>query len=97
MLLMTTDKFSEFDRICVDQGLNFVFESHAILHGMPSNSFMVFTSGIDIVPFGYGSILGLAGMIKIPLFWIVWGTTLYKTLEVNGTPWSFFFVAPGTT
>ena len=49
MLLMITDKLSEFDRICVDQGLNLVFEGRAILHGMPSNSSMVFTHGIDIV------------------------------------------------
>ena len=51
MLLMTTDKFSEFDWICIDQGLNLVFEGRAILHGMPSNSSMVFTYGIDIVSF----------------------------------------------
>ena len=51
MLLMTTDKFSKFDRICVDQGLNLVFEGCAILHGMSSNSSMVFTYGIDIVSF----------------------------------------------
>ena len=51
MLLMTIDKFSEFDRICVDQGLNLVFEDCAILHEMSSNSSMVFTYGIDIVFF----------------------------------------------
>ena len=50
-LLMTIDKFSEFGWICVDQRLNLVFEGRAILYGMPSNSFMVFTFGIDIVPF----------------------------------------------
>ena len=66
MLLMTTDKFSKFDRICVDQGLNLVFEGCAILHGMSSNSSMVFTYGIDIVSFGYGGLLGLAGMTEIP-------------------------------
>ena len=49
MLLITTNKFSEFDRIYVDQGLNLVFESHAILHGVPLDSSMVFTCGIDIV------------------------------------------------
>ena len=51
MLLITVDKVSESGWICVDQRLNFVFESRAILHGMPPNSFMVFTSSIDIVPF----------------------------------------------
>ena len=51
MILMITDNFSEFDRIFVDQGLNLVFESRAILHGMSSNSSMVFTYGIDIVSF----------------------------------------------
>ena len=51
MLLMTTEKFSEFDRICIDQALNLVFEGRAIFHGMPSNSSMVFTYGIDIVSF----------------------------------------------
>ena len=51
MLLMTIDKVSESVWICVDQRLNLVFESHAILHRMPPNSSMVFTSGIDIVPF----------------------------------------------
>ena len=49
MLLMTTDKFSEFNRICIDQGLNLVFESLEILHGVPPDSSMVFTCGIDIV------------------------------------------------
>ena len=49
MLLITTDKFSEFDRIYVDQGLNLVFEGRAILHEMSSNSSMVFTYGINIV------------------------------------------------
>ena len=51
MLLVTVDKSSEFDWICVDQRLNLVFESRAILHGMPSNSSMVFTLSIDIVLF----------------------------------------------
>ena len=51
MLLMTIDKVFEFGWICVDQRLNLVFESPTILHGMLSNSSMVFTSGIDIVPF----------------------------------------------
>ena len=51
MLLMTTDQFSEFDRICVDQGLDLVFEGHAIFHGMPSNSSVILTSGINIVSF----------------------------------------------
>ena len=51
MLLMTTDKFFEFDQICVDQGLNLVFEGRAILHRISSNSSMVFTYGIDIVSF----------------------------------------------
>ena len=49
MLLITTYKFSEFDRICVDQGLDLVFESLAIPHGVPPDSSMVFTCGIDIV------------------------------------------------
>ena len=51
MLLMAINKFSEFDRICVDQSLNFVFEGCAILHGMPLNSSVVPTFGIDIVSF----------------------------------------------
>ena len=38
MLLVTTDQFSEFDRICVDQGLDFILEGHAIFYGVPSNS-----------------------------------------------------------
>ena len=48
---MTIDKFFEFDRICVDQGLDLIFESHAILRGMPSNSSMVLTSSINIISF----------------------------------------------
>ena len=51
MLLMTTDQFSEFDRICVDQGLDLVLEGRAIFRGMPSNSSVVLTSGINIVFF----------------------------------------------
>ena len=51
MLLVTVDKSSEFDWICVDQRLNLVFESRAILHGVPPNSSMVFTLSIDIVLF----------------------------------------------
>ena len=51
MLLMTINKFSEFGRIRVDQGLDLVIESHAILCGMPSNSSVVLTSGINIVSF----------------------------------------------
>ena len=51
MLLMTTNKFSEFGRIRVDQGLDLVLESRAILCGMPSNYLMVLTSGINIVSF----------------------------------------------
>ena len=66
MLLVIVDKSSEFDWICVDQQLNLVFESHAILHGVPLNSSMVFTLSIDIVLFGYGGLLGLAGMVKTP-------------------------------
>ena len=49
--LVATDKFSEFCWICVDQSLNFIFEYSAIFRGMPPNSSMVFTSGIDIIPF----------------------------------------------
>ena len=49
MLLMTINKFSEFGRICVDQSLNFVFEGCAILHGIPLNSSVVPTFGIDLV------------------------------------------------
>ena len=51
MFLMTTDQFSEFDRICVDQGLDLVLEGCAILRGMPSNSSVVLTFGINIVSF----------------------------------------------
>ena len=51
MLLMTTDQFSEFDRICIDQGLDLVLEGRAIFCGMPSNSSVVLTSGINIVSF----------------------------------------------
>ena len=51
MLLVTVDKSSEFDWICVDQRLNLVFESRAIFHGVPPNSSMVFTLSIDIVLF----------------------------------------------
>ena len=49
MLLVTVDKSSEFDWICVDQQLNLVFESRAILHLVPPNSSMVFTFSIDII------------------------------------------------
>ena len=49
MLLMITNKFSEFNRICVEHGLNFVFKDLAILHGVPPDSSMVFTYGVDIV------------------------------------------------
>ena len=51
MLLMTINKFSEFGRIRIDQGLDLVLESRTILCGMPSNSFVVITSGINIVSF----------------------------------------------
>ena len=51
MLLMITDKFSKFSRIRVDQGLDLVFESRAILCGMPSNSLVVLASGINIISF----------------------------------------------
>ena len=51
MLLVTIDKSSEFDWICVDQQLNLVFESCAILHGVSPNSSMVFTLSIDIILF----------------------------------------------
>ena len=51
MLLMTIDKVSESSWICVDQRMNIVFESHAILHEIPLNSSMIYTSGIDIIPF----------------------------------------------
>ena len=49
MLLVTVDKSSEFDWVCIDQQLNLVFESRAILHWVPPNSSMVFTFSIDIV------------------------------------------------
>ena len=51
MLLMIIDQFSEFDRICIDQGLDLVLEGRAILCGMPSNSSVVLTSGINIISF----------------------------------------------
>ena len=51
MLLVTTDQFYEFDRICVDQGLDLVLKGRAIFYGMPSNSSVVLTSGINIVYF----------------------------------------------
>ena len=51
MLLMTINKFSEFGCIHVDQWLDLVFESRAIFCGMPSNSPVVLTSGINIVSF----------------------------------------------
>ena len=65
-LLMATDQFSEFDWICVDQGLDLVLEGRAIFRGMPSNSFVVLESGINIVSFRYGGLLGLAGITEIP-------------------------------
>ena len=48
---MTIDKFSEFSQIRIDQGLNLVLESHAILCGMPSNSSVVLTFSINIISF----------------------------------------------
>ena len=48
---MTINKFSEFGRICDDQGLDLVLESRVILCGMPSYSSVVLTSGINIVSF----------------------------------------------
>ena len=51
MLLMTINKFSESGRICVNQGLDLVLESHAILCKMPFYSSVVFTSSINIVSF----------------------------------------------
>ena len=66
MLLMTIDKVSESSWICIDQRLNLVFESHAILHEMPPTppwySHLALTSYL----FGYGGLLGLAGMTEIP-------------------------------
>ena len=64
---MTIDKFFEFSWIHVDQGLDLVLESRAILYGMSSNSSMVLTYlALISYPFGYGGLLGLAGMIEIP-------------------------------
>ena len=63
---VATNKFSEFCQICVDPRLNLVFIGRVILRRMPSNSSMVFIFGIDIISFGYGGLLGLAGMTKIP-------------------------------
>ena len=51
MLLMTIDKSSEFGWICIDQRLNLVFKSCAILHRVPPNSSMVFTLSVDIILF----------------------------------------------
>ena len=51
MLLVTTDQSSEFDRICIDQGLDLILKGHAIFCGMPSNSSVVLTAGINIVSF----------------------------------------------
>ena len=51
MFLVTVDKSSEFDWICVDRQLNLVFKSCAILHGVPPNFPMVFTFSIAIVLF----------------------------------------------
>ena len=51
MLLVTVDKSSEFNWICVDQGLDLVFEGRAIFRGMPSNSLVVLTFDINIVSF----------------------------------------------
>ena len=81
MLLMTINKFSEFGRICDDQGLDLVLESRVILYGMPSYSSVVsfvecpltplWYSHLALIsyPFGYGGLLGLARMIEIPWFW----------------------------
>ena len=66
MLLMTINKFSKFGQIRIDQGLDLILESHAILCGMPLNSSVVITSGINIVSFLYGGFLGLAGVTEIP-------------------------------
>ena len=66
MLLMTIDKVSESGWICVDQRLNLVFESRAILYGMPQTppwfSHLALTSYL----FRYGGLLGLARMTEIP-------------------------------
>ena len=82
MLLMTTNKFSEFGRICIDQGLDLVFESRAILCGMPFKSSVEcpltppWYSHLALIsyPFGYGGLLGLTGMTEIPWFWTSMGS-----------------------
>ena len=91
MLLMTADKSSEFDRICVDQGSNLVFEGRAILHGMPSNFFMVFTYGIDIVSFW---VRRSSRPCRTHNFGSVSRVTLRRTLEASDTPWLFSLYCP---
>ena len=59
MLLMTIDKVSKSDWICVDQRLNLVFESHAI-----SMEFLLTPpwyphSALTSYPLGYDGFLGL--------------------------------------
>ena len=66
MLLMTTDQFSEIDRICVDQGLDLVLEGRAIFHGMPLTPSWYSHLALISYPFGYGGLLGLTGMTEIP-------------------------------
>ena len=66
VLLVAVDKSSEFDWICVDQGLDFILEGHAIFCGMPSNSPWYPHLALTSCFYGYGGLLGLAGMAEIP-------------------------------
>ena len=85
MLLVTVDKSFEFDWICVDQQLNLVFESRAILHEVPPNSSMVFALSIDIILFWIWRSPRPRGDGRNPIILNQYGEQLCKTLEVDGT------------
>ena len=92
MLLVTVDKSSEFDWICVDQQLNLVFESRAILHGVPPNSSMVFTLSIDIVLFWIWKSFRLCGDGRNPIILNQYGEQLcirHWKWMVHFSPFSF--------
>ena len=92
---MTTDKFSEFDRICVDQGLDLVLKSRAILYGMSSNSPVVLISGINIVSFRIWRSSLSCRNDKNPIVLDQYGEQSFIGHRKCGTLWSFSFSCSG--
>ena len=97
MLLMTINKFSEFGQIRVNQGLDLVLKSHLILYGMPSNSPMVLTSGINIVSFRIWSSSWSCENDKNLIVLDQYGEQFSIGHRKCGTVWSFSFSCSGNS